>query len=167
MVKRNRKIAAGEDNNEDEKKSSAINTHPSANRNPKKRKVEVENAMEVETSHTDSKEPFVYFSLLLDKQQQSWIMSKVKVKPGDDIDDIREKIKKKERPDFDTIASYRIELFESKKHKKPLNAFVKWHSEVEWGTQTQPLIVKVKSPMVTVAPVNTGNSAAAVGKCHH
>ena len=67
MVKRNRKIAAGEDNNEDEKKSSAINTHPSANRNPKKRKVEVENAMEVETSHTDGKDPFVYFSILLDE----------------------------------------------------------------------------------------------------
>ena len=98
MVKRNRKIAAGEDNNEDERKSSAINTHPSANRNPKKRKVEVENAMEVETSHTDSKEPFVYFSLLLDKQQQSWIMSKVKVKPGDEIDDIRKKIKRENSP---------------------------------------------------------------------
>ena len=59
MVKRKRKIAAGEDNNEDEKKSSAINTHPSANRNPQKRKLEVENAMQVETPNTDGKVPFV------------------------------------------------------------------------------------------------------------
>ena len=167
MVKRNRKIAAGEDNNEDERKSSAINTHPSANRNPKKRKVEVENAMEVETSHTDGKDPFVYFSLLLDKQQQSCIMSKVKVKPGDEIDDIRKKIKRENSNALALVDATQLELFESKKHKKPLNAFLTWNSNVKWGTQTQPLIVKVNPSMVTVAPVNTGSSAAAVGKCHH
>jgi hypothetical protein len=167
MVKRNRKIAASEDNDEDEKKSSAINTHPSANRNPKKRKVEVENAMEVETSHTDGKDPFVYFSLLLDKEKQRWEISKAKVKPGDEIDDIRKKIKRETSPYFDGVPAIGIELFESDEHTEPLKSVVKWHSEVEWGTQTHPLIVKVNPSMVTVAPVNTGNSVAAVGKCHH
>ena len=71
------------------------------------------------------------------------------------------------RPDFDTIASYRIELFESNEHTEPLNAVVTWNSNVKWGTQTHPLIVKVNPSMLTDAPVNTGNSVAAVGKCHH
>ena len=167
MDQTNRNITANDDNDEDDREPSAINTHPSANRNPQKRKLEVENAMQVETPNTDGKVPFVYFSLLLDKQQQSWVMSKVKVKPGDDIDDIREKIKKKYSNALALVDAGLLELFESDVHTEPLNAFVKWHSEVEWGTQTQPLIVKVKSPMVTVAPVNTGSSAAAVGKCHH
>ena len=83
---RNRKIAAGEDNNEDERKSSAINTHPSANRNPKKRKVEVENAMEVETSHTDSKEPFVYYRIFHNEQMSR--ITRIKVKDKDYIDSI-------------------------------------------------------------------------------
>ena len=119
--------------------------------------------MEVETSHTDSKEPFVYYRIFHNEQMSR--ITRIKVKDKDYIDSIIDEIKIKERPDFDSIASHRIELFKSNEHTEPLNAFVTWNSNVEWGTQTQPLIVKVKSSMVTVAPVNTGNSVATFGKC--
>ena len=121
--------------------------------------------MEVETSHTDSKDPFVYYGIFHNEQMSR--ITRIKVKDKDYIDSIIDEIKIKERPYFDGVPAVGIELFESNEHTEPLNAVVTWNSNVKWGTQTQPLIVKVKSSMVTVAPVNTGNSVAAVGKCHH
>ena len=119
--------------------------------------------MEVETSHTDGKETCVY--LVIDGRMSQPI--EVKVAKGDSLNKIKERMKIQSRPYFDSIPTFEIELFESKKHKKPLNAFVTWNSDVKWGTQTQPLIVKINPSMVKVAPVNTGSSTAAVGKCHH
>ena len=165
MDQTNQNIADDEGNNEDERKLSPINTHPSANRNPKKRKVNVENAMEVETSHTDGKDPFVYYRIFHNEQMSR--ITRINVKDNDCIDYIIDEIKKKERPYFDGVPAIGIELFESNEHTELLNTFVTWNSNVEWGTQTQPLIVKVNPSMVTVAPVNTGSSTAAVGKCHH
>ena len=161
MDQTNQNIADDEGNNEDERKLSPINTHPSANRNPKKRKVNVENAMEVETSHTDGSDSFVY--LVIDGRMSQPI--EVKVVTGDNLNKIKDRLKIQTRPYFDSIPTFEIELFESDEHKKPLKSVVTWNSKVEWGTQTQPLIVKVNPSMVTVAPVNTGNSVAIFGKC--
>ena len=70
----------------------------------------------------------------------------IKVKQGDSIPTIQEKIKSKGSPAFDSIPVFSINLFLFKKQMeteftKPLTATMKWNSEVAWGTVEQPLIV--------------------------
>ena len=70
----------------------------------------------------------------------------IKVKQGDSIPTIQEKIKSKGSPAFDSVPVFSIHLFLFKKQMvteftKPLDATMKWNSEVTWGTVEQPLLV--------------------------
>ena len=111
-----------------------------------------------ETYDNLQQEVFVYYTVSIDGRQSR--ITKINVSKGDDIDSIIDEIKTKGRPDFDDVPGYRIELFESVKHKEPLHALETWNPSVTWGTKQHPLIVKVNPSMVTV-----NNSFAAVGKC--
>ena len=111
-------------------------------------------------SYNDQKPDFfVYFTLSIDGRK-SMILTKINVKPGDEIDDIRKEIKKETSPYFDDVPTFGIELFESNNKEEPLNALETWNHNVTWGTKQSPLIVKVNPSMVAVK-----NSMATVGKC--
>ena len=102
---------------------------------------------------------FVYYTVLFD-EQRSRVLTKVSVKPGDEIDDIRKEIKKDNSNIFASVDAVQLEIFASDEQEEPLNALKTWNSSVTWGTKLQPLIVKVNPLMVA------GNSVAAVGgKC--
>ena len=111
-------------------------------------------------SYNDQKpDLFVYFTLSIDGRK-SMILTKINVKPGDEIDDIRKEIKKENSNVLASVDAGQIELFESNNKEEPLNALETWNHNVTWGTKQSPLIVKVNPSMVTV-----NNSVATVGKC--
>ena len=92
----------------------------------------------------------------------------IKVCSGNDIDDIKEEIKRKGSPVFDSIAAFEMKVYQSiqqtTKQKSndedteqpltpalnPMDATTQWDSEVTWGTKKQPLIVRTPQP-----PINT------------
>ena len=104
----------------------------------------------------------------------------IKVKKGDSIYAIKEEIKRKGSPVFDSIAAFEMKLFESTQQttkrksnyedteeplmpvEKPMNAITPWKSEVTWGTKEQPLIVYTPQP-----PINTGKYIPILILCYH
>ena len=105
--------------------------------------IETENEMSKHLENDTTGSKHLYYTVFRDGRQSQ--IAKTKVNKGDDIITIKEMIKIQCSPDFDSIPSYRIELFESLlfEREEPLNALEKWNTKVTWGTEKQPLIVKV------------------------
>jgi hypothetical protein len=119
---------------------------------------------ETEGETNDNRMPyfFLYYTIPIDGRQ-SRIM-KIKISEGDDINSIIDEIKKKGSPDFDSIPTYRIELYESFEQEEPLNSLEEWYPNVTWGTQQQPLIVKSNPLIASVA--TTSPWKRSFGKCN-
>ena len=124
------------------------------------------NATVVNASTTARSAAFVYVALdgLLSRTM------KIEVTEGEDVLSIKDKIKEKGRPTFDSVAVFDLQLFRSEEQKDfseettdsenectsdnvemPLNPIGKallatkeWNRDTIWGTKRQPLIVKVK-----------------------
>ena len=79
----------------------------------------------------------------------------IEVMEGGMVTSIRDAIKEKGKPAFDSVAVFAMQLFTSKERseasndgnlleaeqKEPMNPLEKWNSGVTWGTVKQPLIV--------------------------
>ena len=115
--------------------------------------------MYMDTSNDQKPDFFVYYTVSINGQK-SRLLTKVKVMPGDEIDDIRKEIKKENSNVLASVDAGQLELFKSVHEEEPLNALEAWNSSVTWGTKQQPLVVKVNPLMVAVI-----KSVAAVGKC--
>ena len=124
------------------------------------------NAMVVDASNTVRGAAFVYVAVdgLLQK------ILEIEVKEGDSVASIKDKVKEKGRPAFDSVAVFDLQLFRSDEQKdfskettesdvestsddveiplntvgKALSALGEWNRNTIWGTKRQPLIVKVK-----------------------
>ena len=81
-------------------------------------------------------------------------LTTVDVSDGDDIDDIKTKLKEKCSNVFAATDTVQLKLFTSKDQKKLLGFKDKWKPNVTWGTKEQPLFV--------VAPETTSSHS---GKC--
>ena len=126
-----------------------------------------DNNEETETENEMSKNfenEHVYYTVFRDGRQSQ--IAKIKVNKGDDIIAIKEKIKVQCSPDFDSIPAYRIELFESSLfgQQEPLNALEKWNMKVTWGTEKQPMIVKV-NPLTARSVVAVSPWENSHGEC--
>ena len=97
---------------------------------------------------------FVWVKVPIDDQKET--MTSIVVEEGDSIDTIKERIKIKNSPDFDSVSTTRIELFESEQdieqEKPPLDPTMEWNPNVTWGTKTQPLIVQVPVQRISESP---------------
>jgi hypothetical protein len=102
---------------------------------------------------------FLWVKVPIDDQKET--MTSIVVEEGDSIDTIRKAIKRETSPDFDSISTTRIELFESEqdmKQKKPsLDARMKWNSTVTWGTENTPLFVQVPVNRNSESPRSNNN----------
>ena len=105
---------------------------------------------------------FVYYQVYVDKTTLSQV-TKVKVDIEDevDVDSIKDAIKTRSSPEFDSVPIQRIELFESEEdieqEKPPLDARMEWNPNVTWGTKTQPLIVQVPVKRISESPRSNNN----------
>ena len=97
--------------------------------------------------HENNQPPdfFMYNATLIDDGQQSQL-SKFKVNEGEYIGSIKKGIKEKGGPKFYSVPPRKIELFTSTQQEAQLNALDKWNPSVTWGTEVQPLIVKLNRP---------------------
>jgi hypothetical protein len=105
---------------------------------------------------------FVYIEIPINDRKRG--MTTVSVEPGNNIDNIRKLIKKENRNIFASIDAIQIELYESLEQEEPLNALEKWSPNATWGTQQQPLIVKVNPLIASLA--TTSPWKRSFGKCN-
>lgn len=100
---------------------------------------------------------FVWVEVPIDpNDDKEKTMTSIVVEEGDFIDTIKEAIKIKCSPEFDSVSTTRIELFKSEqdvKDKKPLDPRTKWNSTVTtWGTDKKPLFVKALVKRISESP---------------
>jgi hypothetical protein len=102
---------------------------------------------------------FLWVKVPIDDQKKT--VTSIVVEEGDSIDTIKERIKIKNSPDFDSVSTTRIELFESEQdieqEKPPLDPTMEWNPNVTWGTKTQPLIVQVPVNRNSESPRSNNN----------
>jgi hypothetical protein len=114
---------------------------------------EIDAAMEVEPRVKRKEPTFVYVAIDGMLSQ----ITKIEVIEGNDIDDIKEKIKEKAKNTFASCDAYQIKLFASEDDEEPLPPTKKWNPNVTWGTETQPLIVHApKTNTTTGSSINSG-----------
>jgi hypothetical protein len=99
------------------------------------------------------KPKFVYVAIGGKRSQ----IIKVEVIKGNDIIDIKEKIKEKASPDFNSIPAYEVEVFASEEDNEPFDASIEWSPKVSWGTKAQPLIVYTPKPNTTTTTSTTSS----------
>ena len=92
---------------------------------------------------------FVYYTVLLDQQQRR-SLTKISVKQGDEIDDIKKEIKKDSSNVLASVDAIQLDMFATDEEVEPLNALETWNPSVSWGTKLRPLMVKVNPSMVAV-----------------
>jgi hypothetical protein len=108
---------------------------------------------------------FVYYKVLVNDELSQ--ASRVNVNIEDEVlvDTIKEAIKTRSSPEFDSVPIQRIELFESlediKQGNDPLDALEMWNSTVTWGTTAKPVIVKVPENCNSESPRSNSNN----GEC--
>ena len=102
---------------------------------------------------------FLWVKVPIDDQKKT--MTSIVVEEGDSIDTIKESIKIKNSPNFDSVSTTRIDLFESVKDielkKPPLDSTMKWNPTVTWGTENTPLIVQVPANRISETAWSNGN----------
>ena len=151
-IKRTKRMSTpnqlGDETNDDEEKQPAA-VDDATTTSHRKRSQPPPTAVDDETTTTVkkqkiSKQHFVFVKIpIVDGTGGE---TKIEVKDGDDIDDIKTKIKEKCSPDFDRIPTYRMQLYASNIQKEPvilLDLDDTWNPGVPWGIKKQPLIVVV------------------------
>ena len=99
---------------------------------------------------------FVYYKVLVNDELSQ--ASRVNVNIEDEVlvDTIKEAIKTRSSPEFDSVPIQRIELFESmgdiQQGNDPLDALEMWNSTVTWGTTAKPVIVQVPVKRISESP---------------
>ena len=108
-----------------------------------------------EAYHSDKTPYFVHVEIPIDEKKSE--RTKVNVKPGSDIDDIRKELKRENSNTFASLDVVQIKLFTSADDQdEPLDALEKWKPGVTWGTEAMPLVVKVNQPLIPPSITSNG-----------
>ena len=104
---------------------------------------------------------FVYYKVLVNDELSQASRVNVNIEDVVLVDTIKEAIKTRSSPEFDSVPIQRIELFESmgdiQQGNDPLDALEMWNSTVTWGTTAKPVIVQVPVNRNSESPRSNNN----------
>ena len=110
---------------------------------------------DTEEADSNNKSFFVHYTVSIDGRQTRNMT--INVSNNDYIDTIIDEIKKKNSILLASVDPAQMETFTSADDQdEPLDALEKWKPGVTWGTETVPLVVKVKQPLIPPSITSNG-----------